>query len=118
MLFPSKETTSLGLPSLSSDTNDANRHRQRTALEIAVESGDWEAVGDAAAMLSDTSIQSEPSVLATDHSLRFLNPSPRISLENASQLDDMISRGDWTRVVKAASSLIINDKISTAKDEQ
>ena len=37
--------------------------KRRTALELAIQAGDWEAVGEAAAMMSDTSV---PTVSTTE----------------------------------------------------
>jgi hypothetical protein len=99
ILNSSKEKTSSSSPSSSSDTDGPRIYRQRSALELAVELGDWEAVSDAAAMLSDTSIQSEPSELAM-----------------SSKLDDLISRGDWSGVVNVANSRILSDHITTAEN--
>lgn len=87
------------------------RDRKQTALEEAIEKGDWEAVGQAAAMLSDHSLASS---VETDELNRLADGmssggsdvgSSRGNLsDQAEELEDLIERGDWTGVVKAAAS--------------
>jgi hypothetical protein len=120
---PVTANTKGGSPASTSDADDAISRRQRTALELAIEAGDWEAVGEAAAMLSDTSVQSE----STDGVNRFTRSDgttfsglssgrSRVSVENVAQLDEMIARGDWTSVVEAASRLGMMEASPTAED--
>jgi len=87
--------------------------RRRTALELAIEAGDWEAVGDAAAMMSDTSVttasSAEINALAAGGSYTSEDTSSKktkegVNAERAAELDAMIDSGDWTGVVAAASS--------------
>lgn len=95
---------------LATDTESehSDKKRKRTALELAIEAGDWEAVGEAAAMMSDASVTSgsftdsmlEGSSLEGGSSGR--RPY-KVDAEKAAQLDEMIDQGDWTGVVAAAS---------------
>eukprot|EP00592_Proboscia_alata_P025303 CAMPEP_0194443670 /NCGR_PEP_ID=MMETSP0176-20130528/126840_1 /TAXON_ID=216777 /ORGANISM="Proboscia alata, Strain PI-D3" /LENGTH=1640 /DNA_ID=CAMNT_0039269957 /DNA_START=510 /DNA_END=5432 /DNA_ORIENTATION=- len=99
----------------------------RTALEMAIECGDWEAVGEAAAMMSDASLTSGStgggdSHDGTSRSSRSFGSAGRSgggggngnkggggtkggerSNMKASELDKMIDEGNWTGVVAAAS---------------
>lgn len=90
--------------------DELSSKKQRTALELAIEAGDWEAVGEAAAMMSDASVNSastgeinryaegDVSTFSGDSTERF-----QVNALRAAELDDMIDRGDWTGVVAAAS---------------
>ena len=93
------------------DTVESGQKR-RTALELAIEAGDWEAVGEAAALMSDKSITSassgEINVLASaklDSSFSESTTSKKykVNAERAAELDEMIDKGDWGGVVAAAS---------------
>lgn len=86
-------------------TEEGDPKRQRTELELAIEAGDWEAVGAAAAMLSDASVTSGSSLGGDGSSTGgdSANRGYRIDADRAAQLDAMIDRGDWTGVVAAAS---------------
>ena len=85
---------------------------RKSALERAIEAGDWEAVGEAAAMMSDASVTTASSggldrladaMSATSSSVgrRSGRSLEGIDAERAAELDDMIDRGDWTGVVEA-----------------
>lgn len=100
----------------------SNNQRHKSALELAIEAGDWEAVGEAAAMMSDASITTastaEINALAnapdydTDdsrHSGGYVSPGG-VNAERAAELDKMIDRGDWTGVVAAATRFSNSDK--------
>jgi hypothetical protein len=118
-----------GLPTLdTSDTlgiesgaeSDHSNKRRRTALELAIEAGDWEAVGEAAAMMSDTSVTTASSTeidniafgssqsgsrasFSDESAERLSRLRSGVNAERAAELDQMIDRGDWTGVVAAAS---------------
>jgi hypothetical protein len=85
--------------------------KRRTQLELAIEAGDWEAVGEAAAMMSDQSVNSastgEIDRIAGGDTSSFSAGSSenryQVNAERAAELDDMIDQGDWTGVVAAAS---------------
>lgn len=92
----------------------------RSALEQAIEAGDWEAVGEAAAMISDNSVTTASSgeiarladtnlSLSTGGSNRSRNLSG-VNADRASELDALIDRGDWTGVVAAANQFSEADK--------
>mmetsp|Transcript_11925 Transcript_11925/g.17500 ORF Transcript_11925/g.17500 Transcript_11925/m.17500 type:complete len:1152 (+) Transcript_11925:262-3717(+) len=87
--------------------------RRRTALELAIEAGDWEAVGEAAAMMSDASVTTADTseinrIAEQGETSTFSGGSSRdhqykVNAERALELDEMIDAGDWTGVVAAAS---------------
>ena len=95
--------------------------RQRTALEEAIEAGDWEAVGEAAALMSDTSVTSASTAdlerraagerlgagsTSSARSLRITG----VNIDRARELDELIDRGNWTAVVEAAGRFSRADK--------
>uniref|UniRef100_A0A7S4JUP7 Uncharacterized protein n=1 Tax=Odontella aurita TaxID=265563 RepID=A0A7S4JUP7_9STRA len=108
----------------------------RTALERAIEAGDWEAVGEAAAMMSDASattadiegrggVMSEESFDRSVHSgasrstgwsSRKSAISSAMDADRAAELDELIDNGDWSGVVAAASkySAVDNANASSA----
>lgn len=82
---------------------------QRSALELAIERGDWDAVGRAAAMIGDQSIGSPNSedFTALNRSIDSDIPKERDQLSGedkarAEELDDLINVGDWSGVVSKA----------------
>jgi len=87
--------------------------RRRTALELAIEAGDWEAVGEAAAMMSDASVTTadtseinriaEHGETSTFSGESSRDQQYRVNADRALELDEMIDAGDWTGVVAAAS---------------
>lgn len=104
-----------------SDGTDESAQRKRTALEEAIEAGDWEAVGEAAAMMSDTSMTSASTAElerltsggAISTGSAASTASPRVGGVNADRaraLDELIDRGDWTAVVEAAGKFSQADK--------
>lgn len=94
--------------------SDMSALQMRSALEVAIEAGDWEAVGEAAAMMSDNSLTSASTMERDCRAKGQFSPSssvtsnPRplkltgVNVERAQELDDMIDRGDWSGVVTAA----------------
>jgi hypothetical protein len=104
------------------EVDDLSSTKRRTALELAIEAGDWEAVGEAAAMMSDASVNSastgeinryaEGDGSVSEHSAaRF-----QANAERAAELDEMIDRGDWTGVVAAASRFGTTEVSPPARD--
>jgi len=79
--------SSAGSPS-SKDSDEA-----RTALEKAIDDGNWDAVGQAALALTETSAPG--GAKATQRS------GPNAT--KASELDALIDRGDWSQVVNLAN---------------
>lgn len=104
---------------VSTSRDSGGGKRRRTALELAIEAGDWEAVGEAAAMMSDTSVTTassgEINALAdagtdSDSSGQAGRlQAAGVNAERAAELDEMIDRGDWTGVVAAASKFSRTD---------
>jgi hypothetical protein len=123
-------TESLDLRTASSDLN-----QRRNALEDAIQAGDWEAVGEAAAMMSDVSVasastgeidrlgegMSAASSSAAGSSGRRRLQLEGIDAERAKQLDSMIDKGDWTGVVEATKTFKETDskkKPARSKEEE
>ena len=93
----------------------------RTALEEAIDAGDWDAVGRAAAMMSDASTGSTGDVdrfagaSLSQSSTGTGGTGSRGSLAGlnatrAAELDAMIDKGDWSGVVAAANRFSQSDK--------
>ena len=95
--------------------DDEEKERRRAALFAAVESGDWEAVGEAAAILSDTD---DFNFMGTFESSRSgsTSGSSKDRAARAQQLTDMIEAGDWTGVVAHASRYNEADKSVASGD--
>eukprot|EP00542_Grammatophora_oceanica_P016485 CAMPEP_0194026742 /NCGR_PEP_ID=MMETSP0009_2-20130614/1028_1 /TAXON_ID=210454 /ORGANISM="Grammatophora oceanica, Strain CCMP 410" /LENGTH=1050 /DNA_ID=CAMNT_0038665585 /DNA_START=215 /DNA_END=3367 /DNA_ORIENTATION=+ len=127
-LLAGSDTDSLG--NTKSDTaSEGTGKRKRTALELAIEAGDWEAVGEAAAMMSDASLTSASSaeidaLAAGDGASTSDTSSSRarraarsgVNAGRAAELDDMIDKGDWTGVVAAASRFNAGEGTSGTPD--
>ena len=122
-MLGSQENKSNRSPLSSGDEMDElSSKKRRTALELAIEAGDWEAVGEAAAMMSDASVTSA----STGEINRFAEGDGSVSehsaarfqanAERAAELDEMIDRGDWTGVVAAASRFGTTEVSPTARD--
>ena len=107
---------------VSSGSSASGSHKGvRTALEEAIDAGDWDAVGRAAAMMSDASTGSTGDVDRfagagfSQSSAGTGGSGSRSSLgglnaARAAELDAMIDRGDWTGVVAAANRFSQADK--------
>lgn len=100
-------------------TSDA---KKKSALDLAIEAGDWEAVGEAAAAMSDNDgsslssggvVRLASATVTSDSSAGSTskNSSGRYSMgsANADKLDEMIDKGDWQGVVTAASMFTTGD---------
>jgi hypothetical protein len=108
------------------DAAEAASLQHRTALEMAIESGDWEAVGEAAAMMSDASITTastgEVERIAGTHLSDGSSAGSKgrallgVTSESsrAAELDELISRGDWQGVMEAAALYSQADRSGTA----
>uniref|UniRef100_A0A6U3Z6P5 EF-hand domain-containing protein n=1 Tax=Ditylum brightwellii TaxID=49249 RepID=A0A6U3Z6P5_9STRA len=91
----------------------------RTALELAIEAGDWEAVGEAAAMMSDASVTTITTTEIRDMAdssdfesvQSLINSRKDVNSNRAAVLDKLIDSGDWTGVVAAASQFSDKDKV-------
>lgn len=97
-------------------------HAQRqSALEKAIEAGDWEAVGEAAAMLSDNSLASSAAteeIQKYAEGLAVGGGSDSDLIEDSSDgLERLIERGDWTGVVKAAAKKSAQEESLTSEEE-
>ena len=96
------------------ETEDINRKKKsrpdQNALEAAIEAGDWDAVGEEAALLTDSNSLTSAD---TDEINKFADGvstdgSSAAGSKNladvADELEELIEAGDWTGVVQAASS--------------
>lgn len=106
---------------------EASAAQHRSALEMAIESGDWEAVGQAAAMMSDASVGTastgtDPNVSRTS-SGTSRSRSQGSTANRAAELDELIDQGDWSGVVAAAAQFKQDDtkpkaKTNVSKEEE
>jgi hypothetical protein len=108
-------------PAAQGTTNPKVVADARSALEDAIEAGDWEAVGEAAAMISDNSVTTissaeiarlagtnlSISTTGTHHSRSSL---AGVNADRASELDALIELGDWSGVVAIANRFSDSDK--------
>jgi hypothetical protein len=79
----------------------------RTALEAAIDAGDWQAVGEAAALLSDHSMISgdsgELNVSGfSEGSGARIRSLGSLDAQRAEELDSLVERRDWRAVMEAA----------------
>jgi hypothetical protein len=82
-------------------------NQSRTALEAAIDAGDWQAVGEAAALLSDHSMISgdsgELNVSGfSEGSGARVRSLGSIDAQRAEELDALVERRDWRAVMDAA----------------
>ena len=100
--------------------------RKKTALDHAIDSGDWEAVGEAAAMLSDSDASSlstgalqrigDDGSIMSDSSATISRSSFSSSLYSDSDarptdLDSLIDEGNWEGVAAAANKISTGSEI-------
>jgi len=93
------------------DNSEKLKSKQNhTALEAAIEAGDWEAVGEEAALLTDSNSLTSAD---TDEINKFADgvstdgssvAGSKDLADVADELEELIEAGDWTGVVQAASS--------------
>jgi hypothetical protein len=112
---------------LTGSGTEGSAAQHRSALEMAIEAGDWEAVGQAAAMMSDASVGT--TSMGDSNVSQTSSGSPRsrslqgIATSNrAAELDELIDQGNWTGVVAAAAQFKQDDdskpKANVSKEEQ
>ena len=93
----------------------------RSALEDAIDAGDWEAVVEAAAMISDNSVASASTgevdrLASTNLSISTTGTGKSrdnlsgVNADRAAELDALIESGDWTGVVTVANRFNKSDK--------
>jgi hypothetical protein len=113
------KSKSLGTGLIEEAKNPGKQEKKQSALEAAIEAGDWDAVGEAAAILTDNSMASSADTdeinrlaegLSTDGSSAA---GSRGNSEAAEELEELIEAGDWTGVVQAATA-----RSSSARDSQ
>ncbi len=96
------------------ETTDDSRKKKskpdQNALEAAIEAGDWDAVGEEAALLTDSNSLTSAD---TDEINKFADgvstdgssiAGSKNLADVADELEELIEAGDWTGVVQAASS--------------
>jgi hypothetical protein len=103
------KSKSLGTGTIEADKPSSQRDKKQSALEMAIEAGDWEAVGEAAAMLSDHSMASSADTDEINRLADGLSSQGSGSVGSrgdtsakAEELDELIDRGDWAGVAQAA----------------
>ena len=102
----------------SSSAGSGSHQEVRSALEQAIESGDWDAVGRAAAMMSDASTVSTGEIerlanlsqTSAGTGSRSSSRGSGLNAARAAELDAMIDRGDWSGVVAAAERFSESDR--------
>jgi hypothetical protein len=103
------KSKSLGTGIIQETRQAGNIEKKQSALDSAIERGDWDAVEDAAAILTDNSVASsmdsdEINRLADGVSTDGSSAAgSRGQSDVADELEDLIEAGDWTGVVQAAS---------------
>ena len=102
-------------PAQATEIDAEEKERRREALFAAVESGDWEAVGEAAAILSDTDDSRFTGTFESSRS-GSSSASSKDRAARAQQLTALIDAGDWTGVVAHASRFNEADKTVTTGD--
>lgn len=85
----------------SADDQSSSRKTTQSSLELAIERGDWRAVGEAAAKMNSDGIAHEESV-GSIHSGSV--PESHGRQERINYLDELISKGDWAGIVAAAGT--------------
>lgn len=121
------KSKSLGIGKIDTAKAPSQRDLKQSALEEAIEAGDWEAVGQAAAMLSDHSLASSVETDEINRLADGLSSAGSVTESSkgnlsarAEELEEMIERGDWTGVVNAAAkkSSDTSPKDTEATDEE
>ena len=120
----STDFTTIDTNTTSTQTYDTETP-SRTAIEMAIEAGDWAAVGQAAAMLSSdqsvsTTSSNESSMVSSKKSRNSTlsgSISSGLNSKRADELDKLIDRADWTGVVAAASRYNVSDRNLKSKGQ-
>ncbi len=96
------------------DTADeSNLSPNREALDYAIQIGDWEAVGRTAEQLEERSVTGSSATeyhSADDRSFSNKSDASSADVDRATELENLIDKGDWTGVVAAASRFTAADK--------
>ena len=112
----SSSVSNLGMTSMGSPSKSSNR----SSLELAIERGDWRAVGEAAAMMGDGSsgviLPNESGDVSLSSSFTGESASGRQS--RVSYLDSLIAKGDWAGIVAAAGHYQATDDQGSGKEEE
>ena len=85
----------------SADDQSSSRKTTQSSLELAIERGDWRAVGEAAAKMSSDGVANDGSG-SSIHSGSV--PESQGRLDRVNYLDALISKGDWSGIVAAAGT--------------
>ena len=101
---------------------------RRTALESAIEAGDWEAVGAAAAIMSDADTgtinsadisQLNEALSSVENSQRSMRSEISESdTARAARIDALVDKSDWQGVVEATKKFTDEDKPVRSKEEE
>jgi len=104
------------------NSRKSKSERNQTALEAAIEAGDWDAVGEEAALLTDSNSLTSAD---TDEINKFADgvstDGSSVTGSNnladvADELEELIEAGDWTGVVQAASSKGVTTEETESKE--
>lgn len=85
----------------SADDQSSSRKTTQSSLELAIERGDWRAVGEAAAKMSSDGVVHDESG-GSIHSGSV--PDSQGKQDRVNYLDALISKGDWAGIVSAAGT--------------
>jgi len=88
----------------SEESRSGSRKTTQSSLELAIEKGDWRAVGEAAAMMGggdggDLIIQDDSGSSSFNSSIEESSKAERVN-----RLDKLIAKGDWAGIVAAAGT--------------
>ena len=97
-----------------------SKRSYQSSLELAIERGDWRAVGEAASMLgdgpSDAALLPDPDESLSGQSLSSALTDPSASKQQrVSHLDELIARGDWAGIVAAAGTYQAMDDLTAGE---
>ena len=97
-----------------------SKRSYQSSLELAIERGDWRAVGEAASMLgdgpSDAALLPDPDESLSGQSLSSAFTDPSASKQQrVSHLDELIARGDWAGIVAAAGTYQAMDDLTAGE---
>jgi hypothetical protein len=113
------KSRSLGTGVIEETKLPAKTGKKQSALEAAIEAGDWDAVGEAAAILTDNSMASSADTDEINRLAEGISTDGSSAAGSAGQsdvadeLEELIEAGDWTGVVQAASKSAKDSKKET-----
>jgi len=89
----------------SEESRSGSRKTTQSSLELAIEKGDWRAVGEAAAMMGSGD-GGDSLIIQDDSGSSSFNSSIEESskAERVNRLDKLIAKGDWAGIVAAAGT--------------